>query len=144
MEHVRQQHVHFLSQAHRLTEYDADVIEMTGNMTFDGKTMSVEFTAIAAGATDFSVSILGSNAGCKVTVNGDGNAVDSIATEGGKLSIESGIVAADGCAITVFDINGKAILSGFDSVDASALSAGIYVAVATDKAGKTSALKFAR
>ena len=127
-----------------MCEYDADVIEMTGNMTFDGKTMSVEFTAIAAGATDFSVSILGSNAGCKVTVNGDGNAVDSIAAEGGKLSIESGIVAADGCAITVFDINGKAILSGFDSVDASALSAGIYVAVATDKAGKTSALKFAR
>ena len=127
-----------------MCEYDADVIEMTGNMTFDGLTMTVEFTAIETGATDFTVSILGSNAGCKVTVNDGGNAVGSIAADGGKLSMKSGIVTADGCAITVFDINGRAILSGFDIVDASALSAGIYVAVATDKAGKTTSLKFAR
>ncbi len=126
-----------------MCEFDESMLEMTGNMSFDGKTMKVEFTALKSGESEFTASILSGKASCKVKVN-DTTAVDGIAADNAALSINNGIVAAEDCAITIFDMTGKALLQGNGTVDANSLAAGIYVATATDKAGKTSALKFAK
>ena len=126
-----------------MCEYNEAVIEMTGNMTFDGKTMKVEFTAVKDGESRFSASILGSRADCLVKVGGS-TSVEGVSANTRALSFKNGIVAADGCAIRIFDVNGKAVLAGSDKVDASQLAAGIYVATATDSKGNTTSLKFAK
>ncbi|MDE5812968.1 MAG: hypothetical protein K2H72_01650, partial [Muribaculaceae bacterium] len=126
-----------------MCEFDESILEMTGNMTYDGKTMSVEFTAISAGETSVNVSVLSGNAGCNVTV-AEGNAVAGIESDGSHLSYANGSVAAEGCAITVYAINGSLLLSGCDKIDVTGLTSGVYVATATDNEGKSSTLKFAK
>lgn len=126
-----------------MCEYDENLLEMTGNMSYDGKTLKLELTAISEGSTPLTVSVLGNNAACKVNVNG-GNAVEGIVAAGNLPIIEDGVIIANGCAIVVYDLNGKALLSGRDVIDVNALASGIYVATATDTEGTTRALKFAR
>lgn len=126
-----------------MCEYNESVLEMTGNMSYDGKTLKLEMTATNEGDSKVSVSIIGQNAVCNVTVT-DGSGVDGIQASGNKLSIAEGIVTAEGCAITIYDLKGSKIVSGKDKVDANALAAGVYVAVATGKDGRTSAIKFAK
>lgn len=126
-----------------MCEYNENVLEMTGNMTYDGKTLRIEMKAIEEGDSNFSVSIIGNNASCTVNVE-TGTSVEGIESVGNKLTVAAGVATAEGCLITIYDINGKAMLKGFERVDASSLAAGIYVAVATDKAGKTAAVKFAK
>ena len=126
-----------------MSEYDETLLEMTGNKSDDGKTMKVEMTALAEGESPFSASILSGKASCMVKVN-DSSSVAGIETGNAALTIRDGIVTAEGCAVTVYDINGRALISGHDSVDTASLAAGIYVAAATDKAGRTAALKFAK
>lgn len=60
------------------------------------------------------------------------------------LTIVNGILTAEGYSLTVYDINGKAMLSGIDRVDSGSLAAGVYVATATDSRGHTVSLKFAK
>lgn len=127
-----------------MCEFNDAILDMTGNMSFDGKTLKVEFNAINSGESEFTASILSGKASCIVKVNEAVSAVEGIETVNATLSIRNGIVTATGCSIAIFDINGKAILSGRNTVDAGSLAAGIYVATATDKEGKTTALKFAK
>ncbi|MDE7350952.1 MAG: hypothetical protein K2N25_07785, partial [Muribaculaceae bacterium] len=126
-----------------MCEFDESVLEMTGNMSYDGKTLKVGMTAIKEGDSKVSVSIAGNRAECLVKGIG-GNAVDGIVATGGKPTVSSGVVTAEGCAITIYDLNGRAMLSGRDKVDATSLVAGVYVAVATDNGGRTTAVKFAK
>ena len=126
-----------------MCEFDESVLEMNGNMSYDGKTLKVGMTAIKEGDSKVSVSIAGNRAECMVKVIG-GNAVEGIEAAGGKPTVASGVVTAEGCAITIYDLNGRAILSGRDKVDATSLVAGVYVAVATDNGGRSAAIKFAK
>lgn len=127
-----------------MCEYNEEIIAMTGNMGYDGKTMKVEFQAEKPGETSFTVSILGNNAECLVKVVNEDSSVEGIASETGKLTVAEGVVSAEGCSISIYDINGKAILKGNDHVETSSLASGIYVAAATDKTGKITAVKFAK
>ncbi len=127
-----------------MCEFDEAIVEMTGNMSYDGKRMKVEFTAANYGETDFTASILGNNAGCKIKVTNEGNNVNDISSETDALTIANGIVIAEDCYITIYDIHGKILISGFDKIDANSLASGIYVATATDRKGKTNSKKFAR
>ncbi len=127
-----------------MCEYDESVIQMTGNMSYDGKTMIVEMSAINEGETNFSVSILGNSAACKVKVIAGGNAVESVDSDSISFTVSNGMLSAEGCNITIFDINGKALLSGFGRVNANDLADGIYVATAVDNNGKTKAIKFVK
>lgn len=126
-----------------LCEYDESLLEMTGKMTYDGRVMAIEFTAIAAGKTEFNASILDGKTRCSVTVN-EGNAVAGIESAAKGINYSNGIVTAEGRTITVYDLHGKLLLSGHDRVDASSLNAGVYVAVATNPEGESSSLKFAK
>lgn len=72
------------------------------------------------------------------------NSVDGIWTEGNKPSVDAGVLTAEGCAITIYDMNGRIVLTGRDKVDASSLAAGVYIAIAKDGKGKSTALKFAK
>lgn len=127
-----------------MCEYPEDILEMTGNMTFDGKVMNVEFMAIKDGDATISVSILGGTAGCNVKVINEENAVESISPVSKTLSYVSGRLAADGCEISVYDVNGKLMLSGKNILDVRSLNAGVYVATAKDEVGNNSALKFVK
>ncbi|MDE6638538.1 MAG: T9SS type A sorting domain-containing protein [Muribaculaceae bacterium] len=127
-----------------MCEFNEDILNMTGNMNFDGKTLKVEFNAINSGESVFTVSILNGKASCVVKVNDNQASVDGIESVNSTFSIQNGIVSAEGCSIAIYDINGKAMLSGHDTVDTNSLTAGIYVATATDKAGKTTAKKFVK
>lgn len=126
-----------------MCEYDETVLEMNGAMNYDGKTLRIGMTAIGKGESDFSADILGDKARCLVKVN-DSSAVDGIVNAGSALGISNGILSAEGCAITVYDLYGKILLKGIDRVDSGVLNAGVYVAIATDKAGMKSSLKFAK
>lgn len=126
-----------------MCEYDEAVLEITGAMSYDGKTLRIGMNAIGKGQTTFSADILGDKAQCLVKVN-DSSAVEGIVDAGSALSISNGILSAEGCAITVYDLYGKLLLKGIDRVDAGVLDAGVYVATTTDKAGKTSSLKFTK
>ncbi|MDE5870903.1 MAG: hypothetical protein K2H22_03005, partial [Muribaculaceae bacterium] len=117
-----------------MCEFNESILEMTGNMSFDGKTMKVEFLAIEKGDSEITASILSGKAGCLVKV-GEGSSVDGIESAATGLSIRNGIVTAEGFAISIYDINGNRMLSGRDHVDTRALGAGVYVAAATDSEG---------
>ncbi|MDE6521978.1 MAG: T9SS type A sorting domain-containing protein [Muribaculaceae bacterium] len=127
-----------------MCEFSEDLLEMTGNMTFDGKAMNVEFKAIKEGDAKISVSILGGTSTCNVKVVNDQNAVENVSAVSGALSYTSGILSAAGCVIKVFDMNGKLMLAGSDLLDASSLSAGVYVATAMDADGNKAAIKFVK
>ena len=127
-----------------MCEYNEEVLSMTGNMSYDGKTMKVEFQANEPGESAFKVSILGNNAECLVKVTNEDSSVEGIASETGNLTVAGGVVSAEGCSISIYDINGKAILKGNNHVGTSSLTSGIYVATATDKSGRTTAVKFVK
>ncbi len=127
-----------------MCDYSEDLLEMTGNMTFDGKAMNIEFKAIKEGDAKISVSILGGSSICNVKVVNGESAVENITSVSKALTYKSGMVTADGCVIKVFDMNGKLILAGSDILDASSLNAGVYVATATDADGNKSAIKFVK
>lgn len=125
-----------------LCEYDEQMLEMTGNMNYDGKTMSIEFKALKEGKTDFSASVLDGKASCKVNVVNENNAVESIVSNTLNLAYVDGFVTAEDCNISIFDINGNLILTGNDILDVKALRDGIYVVTASDKNGNKATLKF--
>lgn len=127
-----------------MCEYDEKMLEMTGNMNFDGKTMSVELKALEEGKSDFTASVLDGKAGCKINVGNNNNAVGTIVSTSSTLSYAGGFVTAAECVISIFDINGNLIMTGNDILDVKALSDGIYVATATDKNGNKAAIKFVK
>lgn len=124
-----------------MCEFDEKMLEMTGDMAYDGKTLSIGMRALAPGETPFTVSILNGKAGCTVNVS-EGNAVGSIEAETGRLQLINGIIVAEGCQICIHDINGMMLLSGENRVDVGALGNGVYVATAVSKDGAKAVLKF--
>ena len=59
-----------------------------------------------------------------------------------SLRIAGGILMAEGCVIEVYSISGVKVLEGKDNLGINSLSDGIYVAIAIDKDGKRSVVKF--
>ncbi|MDE5996729.1 MAG: T9SS type A sorting domain-containing protein, partial [Muribaculaceae bacterium] len=127
-----------------MCEFNEQILEMTGNMKYDGKTLGIEFKALEEGTADFTVSILSGNAGCKVNVVEEGSAVDSIVSDTSIAEYARGVITANGCEIAVYDINGKLMMSGNDKIDTKDLSSGVYVATAIDNNGKKQAIKFVK
>lgn len=128
-----------------MCDFNEELMEMTGDMDYDGKTMSIGFKALKEGTAQFSVNLLDGTAGCLVNITKpqtDPGAVESIA-EGASLSLSNGVLTAPGSMITVYDMQGHAVASGSDRVDTASLGSGIYVATATSTAG-TGTLKFAK
>ena len=126
-----------------MCDYDTDHIEMTGEYTFNGKTLSIAFTCLKAGVSQLTVKMLGSTAKATVTgVSGIDNAAVSAPAEN-PLAFDGRIVTAEGCAISLYAVSGAKAAQGFGSVDASQLPAGVYVAVATAADGARSQLKLA-
>lgn len=128
-----------------MCDYDMEVMEMTGGMTFDGKTMAIEFKALKEGNTSFTTSIMGSTAECKVNITKHEDvAVEEIEKSSDELIYANGIVTASGCLISIYDMNGRLLLSGEDMIDTESLSAGIYIALARNADGRKSTIKFTR
>lgn len=127
-----------------MCEFNEQLLEMTGNMIYDGKTLGIEFKALEEGTADFTVSILSGNAGCKVNVVKEVSSVDSIVSDTYNAVYARGVVIANGCEIAVYDIKGKLMMSGNDKIDTSDLSSGVYVATAIDKNGNKQAIKFVK
>ena len=67
--------------------------------------------------------------------------VDNVVASETALTFDGSAIHAEGAAIEIFDISGVKVLAGNDAVATDRLSAGIYIAVATDAAG-TNTLKF--
>ncbi len=126
-----------------LCEFDEQMLEMTGNMNYDGKTLSIEFNALQAGETNVAVSILNGNAECVVKVS-DGNSVGSLEAESAQLQLINSCIVAEGCKISLHDMNGVMLLGGEDRLDISALEKGVYVATAIGSDGAKKTLKFIR
>ncbi len=126
-----------------MCEFNEQMLELTGVMNFDGKTLSIELKALESGESPFTVSIPHGNAGCMVNVS-EGSSVGIIGADSSTLQYVNGVVMANDCAITIHDINGRPMLRGGNAVDTSALEPGIYVATAIGKDGKRWALKFVK
>lgn len=127
-----------------ICEYDQSLMEMTGNYSYDGKTMSIEFAALKEGSSKLSISIIGSKAECNVVIvknSSDPGAVEGI-TDASSLTFANGILTADGCSIDIYDMNGRILLTGSDSLEVGDIAPGVYVAVAKQSDGKTISLKF--
>lgn len=128
-----------------MCDYDMEVMEMTGGMNFDGKTMAIEFKALKEGSTSFSTSMMGSSATCNVHITKQENvAVDGIEESPDGLRYADGLVTAPGCLISIYDMNGRLLLSGEDRINTECLSAGIYIAVGNNAYGRKSTIKFTR
>lgn len=128
-----------------MCEYNEEILEMTGNMSFDGHVLGIEFKALNEGATPFKISILDGSANCMVNVSpAIGTSVEGISSESGNLTYDGSETIAAGCTISVYDMNGRLILSGIDRVSTVALESGVYVAVATASNGNKDALKFVK
>lgn len=74
----------------------------------------------------------------------DDNAVESIAAGASVLKFANGLVTAQECEISVYDISGKLMLSGSGKVNTRSLDSGVYMATATDRNGKRTSIKFVR
>lgn len=122
-----------------MCDYSEDLMEMTGNVDFDGKSMAIEFKALKEGQARFSTSILDGSASCLVNIaKKSESGVEAIETVASGISYSDGILTAADAAIIVFDMQGKAIMSGFGSLDTNSLASGIYVAVAKSAEGSSS------
>lgn len=69
---------------------------------------------------------------------------DAVASEGGAIRYDGTSVYADGALVEVYSTLGVRMAAGKGSVNVSTLGAGTYVVVATDSAGRKSAVKIAR
>ncbi|MCM1489588.1 MAG: T9SS type A sorting domain-containing protein [Muribaculum sp.] len=129
-----------------LCEYDESFLEMTGGMDFDGKTMSIEFNAHKEGQAKFAVSMLGGTASCMVNISKkqESGVVSFPAETSSTLKYSNGYVTAEGCSISIYDINGRLLITGSGSIDTASLVSGIYVATATTTDGHTNSLKFVK
>lgn len=125
-------------------EFDEQLLEMTDNHIFDGKTLRLEMKALQEGKCNFNVETPMGKTGCTVNVVNDNNVVESIVSNSAKLIYSEGIVMADGCMIAVYDMNGKLLLSGKDKVSTNNLQTGVYVATATDNNGNQGSIKFVK
>lgn len=126
-----------------MCEFDEQKLEMTGDMAYDGKTLSIGMKALESGEVPFTVSILSGKAGCTVKVS-EGSSVGSIETERTDLQLLDGCIVAAGCEISIHSINGILLLSGEDRIDVDPLENGLYIATAISKEGTIKTLKFAK
>lgn len=65
----------------------------------------------------------------------DLNSVDEIVTDGTGFAFDGNVIAAEG-DIKVYALDGRMVAAGHDKADISTLNAGIYIAIAGDKAYK--------
>lgn len=128
-----------------MCEFSEDLMEMTGGMDFDGNTLKIEFKALKEGVANFSTSILDGSATCTINIVKKATDipeyVESIDSTD-SLKLVSCILTASGCSITVYDMQGCVIAAGYETLDTSALAAGIYVAVAKSAGSNSCILKF--
>lgn len=78
-----------------------------------------------------------------LTVTGLSGIDQVIVPAASAITFDGYSVNAAGSALTIYNISGMSVAAGRDSIDVTSLSAGVYVAVATDADGHTSTLKFA-
>lgn len=127
-----------------MCEFDESVLEMTGEMSYDGSTLLIGFKGINEGSSYVSVSVMGSYAGCNVEVVKEGSGVGTVSSEALRPVYSEGYIQAEGCIITVYDIDGRKVASGRDILNVRNLGAGVYAAVSIDSNGNSSVIKFAR
>lgn len=126
-------------------EFNENLLQMTGETIFDGKTLKVGFTAMEKGSTKVSVSVMGASATCTVEITEEmPDAVEIVNGEDFLPIFSDGIVKAEGYSIIIYDLNGKAVMSGRDSLDILSLNKGIYVATVIDATGNRISVKFAK
>ncbi len=121
-----------------ILEADEQYMEMTGNYTFANSTLTVEFTALKEG--EVTIQIAGAQG--KVIID-EPSSITSVAddSEGVAITYDGNAVVAPGAMISIYNISGVEVANGRDSVVASSLSKGVYVAVATAADGSRSTLK---
>lgn len=120
-------------------EYDDTLVEISDNsMTEDGLLLTV--MGIAEGECDLVVKFNGQSVKSHIVVL-PLTGVDNVVASETALTFDGSAIHAEGAAIEIFDISGVKVLAGNDAVATDRLSAGIYIAVATDAAG-TNTLKF--
>ncbi len=93
----------------------------------------------AEGTANLTISYNGMAAVLKVTVNKVSGIKD--VTIESAITYSSGIITAAGQTIEVYDIQGRKVSAGTDTVATAGLTTGIYVVRATDSAGRTSVIK---
>ncbi len=110
---------------------DEQTLEMTGNYTFTGNVLAIEFKALKEGETTVTINVLGSTATCDVTVVSRASGIDSVsAATASAISFDGENVSCPGVSIDLYSVSGMKVGSGIGSVSVAGLPAGIYVAVA--------------
>lgn len=113
-------------------DWNWELFEM-GNYTYSGNVLSIEFTALAEGESEFTIGLLGSTATCtvKATVPDSGAGIDNVAAaNGASLSFNGNEVTCADAMIEIYSVSGLKAAAGYGTVSTSGLPAGIYVAVA--------------
>ncbi|MDE5751763.1 MAG: T9SS type A sorting domain-containing protein, partial [Duncaniella sp.] len=78
-----------------------------------------------------------------LSITGLSGIADITGDETSLISFDGYSVNAEDCAIAIYNVAGVKVAAGNDTVDASALAKGIYIATATTAQGRTSSIKIA-
>ncbi len=118
------------------TSSNEEVATATGNMREDGGLFYVEFVSAKEGDATLNV------CGAEVRVHAKSAGVeDSVVRPSISISFTGNAVVAQDCRIEIYSTAGMAVAAGNGSVAVDSLSAGVYVAVATDMQGNRSSIK---
>lgn len=102
----------------------------------DGGIM-VEVTVSEAGS--YLITASNGNVSAVLKVTGTSGVGSVEATQ--VMSYDGSTVRADGCALTLYNLQGAAVAAGRDAIDVTTLGGGVYVAVATAADGSRHTLK---
>jgi len=91
------------------------------------------------GETELFVEYKGVRATTKIKVLW-ASGIESAVAENGMLTYADGIVTAEGCAIAVYDVQGREVATGYNKLATSELATGLYIVRAT-AAGNTETMK---
>ncbi|MBD5225447.1 MAG: hypothetical protein HDS68_05705 [Bacteroidales bacterium] len=108
---------------------DEQILEMTGNYTFDNNVFAIEFKAIKEGSAPVTISTLGSTATCTVTVEPKSGIGNVAAETAATLTFDGASVNCPDALIDLYSVSGMKVASGVGSVAVGGLPSGIYVAV---------------
>lgn len=127
-----------------LCEFDAEHLEMTGNADIADGVLSIEFMAKKIASSTISLTHGGTQ--CSVAVTSI-SGISDITVDGGaaapSISFDGATVAAAGCRIELFSLQGVAVAAATDSLSTENLAAGLYIALARDAEGRSATRKIA-
>ena len=119
---------------------DEEIAYFNGFMDFaDASTLALQVQLGKEGTAVLSMTYNGLAATATVTVTKESGITD--VTVENAVTYAGGIVNADGCAIEIYDVQGRLAAAGHDSLSTENLVQGIYIVRATAADGKTSVLK---